>query len=216
MFKVHVLLSGAGDPFSFTGAEAQDALRAVAPNATGFVQSRAADRQLSAEAPAYAGVAEIWFPFEADALATAPMLAGANLWREGVEAVPVLGRERTVLRTAEFAHGQGIKGVFPFSRRPDLTVAEFQRHWWYRHGPIAARTEQALGYLQCHPTQRAYDGGLAPVDGITELFWPSLVAAQAAMSSRQMTEDQSNDAGNFVDRDSVKLFLALEEVVLPP
>ena len=128
----------------------------------------------------------------------------------------VVGRERTVLRTADFAHGRGVKGVFPFLRRADFNVADFQRYWWHKHGPIAGRTEGALGYLQCHPLPGSYDQSVADFDGVTELFWPDYATASAAMASRQMTENQSTDAKNFVDTDSVRLFFAVEEVVLAP
>ena len=121
---------------------------------------------------------------------------------------------RTVMRLPAHHDGGLIKGVFPFRRRADLGVADFQRYWWLNHGPIAALTEQAVYYLQCHPLVETYERGRPPFDGITELHWPDVAAARAAMASRQMTEDQSNDARNFVDPDSVVLFLAAEEVVL--
>ncbi len=216
MFKVHVFLKGKGDAFSRTGDVATSACQRLAPNIAGLVQSRASDQQLGEGEAAYRGSLEAWFKSLDAAQHGAIALQSAGLYGSGVKvSACVLGIERTVLRTASFAHGRGIKGVFPFNRRPDFTVTDFQHHWWHNHGPIAAQTESALGYLQCHPLP-ADLGGAATFDGVTELFWPDFASAEAAMASRQMTQDQSNDAAKFVDRESVSLFFAEEEVLLAP
>ena len=211
-----MFLDGVEDPFAHRGVVAAEALTATAPDAVSYTQSRRTAEQLSDET-VFTGAAEFWFPEEASALKAGAALRSAPLWAAGANARSVVaGRERTVLRTADFAHGRGVKGVFPFLRRADFNVKDFQRYWWHEHGPIAARTEGAHGYLQCHPLPASYDQGLADFDGVTELFWPDYATASAAMASRQMTEDQSTDAKNFVDTDSVRLFFAVEEIVLAP
>ncbi|MBT7876487.1 MAG: hypothetical protein HN738_00245, partial [Gammaproteobacteria bacterium] len=53
-------------------------------------------------------------------------------------------------------------------------------------------------------------------DGITEISWPDIEAAGRAIGSRQMREDQGSDAPNFVDMDSISLFMAKEEVIIEP
>jgi uncharacterized protein (TIGR02118 family) len=121
---------------------------------------------------------------------------------------------RTVMRLPEHHQGGFIKGVFPFRRQDHLSVADFQHYWWLNHGPIAALTEQAVYYLQCHPLAETYTRGRPPYDGITELHWRDVAAARAAMASRQMVEDQASDAQNFAEPGSVVLFLAEEEVVI--
>ncbi len=216
MFKAHFFLAAAGDPFAAQGGEAEALVRKLAPEVAGYVQSRASAQQLSDEI-AYQGVAECWFGSDVAALWAGAAMSACDLWARGAEVkAVVVGRERTVLRTAHFAHGRGVKGVFPFLRRADFEVADFQRYWWHRHGPIAARTESAYGYLQCHPLPASYEQRLAGYDGVTELFWPDFAAAKAAMASEQMTVEQSTDAKNFVDTESVALFFAEEEVVIAP
>ncbi|MEZ5599032.1 MAG: EthD domain-containing protein [Pseudomonadales bacterium] len=81
---------------------------------------------------------------------------------------------------------------------------------------MAALTEHAVYYLQCHPLPETYGQTPPPYDGITELHWPDTASARAAMASRQMREDQSNDARNFAEPGSVLLFLAVEEIVIAP
>ena len=41
-------------------------------------------------------------------------------------------------------------------------------------------------------------------------------SAEAAVASRQMTEDQANDAQTFVDLDRLTLFFGLEEIIIAP
>ena len=218
MIKTYLFIEGpgGGDPFALRGAAAAEAALAAVPGLSGYIQTRALDDQIGDEPAAFAGAMELWFR-DADAalastdhaLSMQPMLA------DGFRIGPIItGVARTVIRLPEHHTGAFIKGVFPFRRRADLSVADFQHHWWLKHGPIAALTEDAVYYLQCHPLLQLYDRGRPPFDGVTELHWPSVAAARSAMSSRQMTEDQAGDAKNFVDTDSVVLFLAEEEVVL--
>ena len=219
MIKLYVFLTAAPGtgPFRHRGAAALAELHRVAPTAVEYVQTRALDRQFTGDPPPYAGAAELRFDYAAPAVdAAANVAALANLWADGVSvAGVVVGHERTIMRLPAHAHGQGIKGVFPFDRKPGLSIDYFQTYWWRTHGPIAARTEQALAYFQCHPLRQLYDDGAPAFDGVTELHWPDFAAAEAAMASRQMREDQSQDAQNFVDTGNVQLFMAEEEVVQP-
>ncbi len=102
-------------------------------------------------------------------------------------------------------HDSGFKATFLFDRKPSLSLEEFHGYWLNHHGPIAAQTQDAERYVQSHvtTTDRAYDG-------ITELFWPDYPTALASMASEQMTTDQANDAPNFVDGESLIVFLASE------
>ncbi|MDE0270021.1 MAG: EthD family reductase [Gammaproteobacteria bacterium] len=219
MIKLYVFLTSATgtDPFRHRGAAALAELHRVAPTAMEYVQTRASDRQLTDDPPPFAGAAEFRFDYAAPAVdAAANVAALANLWADGVSvAGVVVGHERTIMRLPAHAHGQGIKGVFPFDRKPGLSIDYFQNYWWRTHGPIAARTEGALAYFQCHPLCQLYEDGRPGFDGVTELHWPDFAAAEAAMASRQMREDQSQDAQNFAEAGTVQLFMAEEEMVQP-
>ncbi len=223
MYKNYFFLEGPWgvDPFAVRGERALQALQQT--DLCGYVQTRSLagynGEQIEARSQApYVGVAELWFERAETALNTlAQAEVIGKVLAPQVRVGPIVsGRARTVMRLPEHHTGQFIKGVFPFRRQPHLSVADFQRYWWHNHGPIAALTEQAVYYLQCHPLAETYQVGKPPFDGITELHFPSVAAARAAMVSRQMREDQATDAKNFAEPGSVVLFLAAEEVVLPP
>jgi uncharacterized protein (TIGR02118 family) len=210
----------AADPFAARGEAALRRLRDAGIPAQAYTQSRALSQQIEGREPmAFAGVAECLFADVADARALAeqparlaPLLApGATIF------AVVTGSDYIVMRAPAHTTTPGIKGVFPFRRRADLDRSAFAAHWRYRHGPIAALTESALCYRQCHIVLQSWsDGALPPFDAVTELFWPDVASARASMASRQMREDQGADARNFVDPESVLLVLAEEEVVLAP
>jgi len=220
MIKSYLFLDDdrARDPFAFTGAAAAQALTALCPAARGYRQTRASSEQFDVSAsPAFAGVAELWFAEPAAALqAVAEPARFQPLWQADVRvAAVVTGEERVMLRLPAHHDGGGVKGVFPFCGRQDLSVADFQRAW-LAHGPIAARTEGADYYLQCHPLPASYEPEAPRFDGVTELHWPTVELARAAMGSRQMREDQAGDAQRFLQPGTVMAFLAREETVLPP
>ena len=219
VIKLYVFLTAApgADPFRHRGAAALGELHRVVPQVTEYVQTRTLERQLSDEPPSFAGAAEFRFDYAAHAVeAAADVAKMVSLWADGARVSGIVaGHERTIMRLPGHVHGQGIKGVFPFNRKPGLSIDYFQAYWWRTHGPIAARTEDALAYFQCHLLRHLYDDGAPGFDGVTELHWPNFDAAEAAMASRQMREDQSQDAQNFADPDTVQLFMAAEEVIQP-
>jgi uncharacterized protein (TIGR02118 family) len=183
------------------------------PRVKGYVQTTplADQGELS-----IAGMLELYFVEPAAALSVRRSdLPG--LLAPGIEVATVItGMERVVMRAADFASRETIKGVYPFRRRSDLSVEAFQHHWWHNHGPIAALTEEALAYTQLHVLADCYDQSQPAFDGITEIYWPDRAAAERAVVSRQMREDQASDAPNFVDMDSIVLFFAEEETILAP
>lgn len=217
MFRTSFFLEGSA-PFVHSGAEAAREIRRLHPSVRGYVQTRATTEQIGADPAVFSGVAELWF--DAPDLAHAACKAGyplQGLISPGVTiARRSVGMERPVMLLPSFSRGAGIKGVFPFGRKKGQRVEDFQARWWHGHGPIAALTEGASAYIQCHPMPWLYAIAAPPFDGITEIWWPDVAAARAAMKSRQMTEDQSNDSKAFAEPGTVLLFLAAEEVVIAP
>ncbi len=217
MFRTSFFIAGTV-PFVQSGAAAEQHIRRLHPMIRGYVQTRATAEQIGDAAPAFAGVAELWF--DHPDLALAACKAGYPL--QGLLSTDAqvvrrsVGLERSVMLLPSHRRGEGIKGVFPFGKKKGVSVASFQAHWWHNHGPIAALTEGATAYVQCHPMPSIYAGIQPDFDGITEIWWPDVTVARAAMKSRQMTVDQSTDAQNFAEPGSVKLFLAREEVILAP
>ena len=211
MFKTSFLLEpSSNDPFRYRGDIAASEILSLYPSVCGYVQSRALPDQVGA---AFSGCMELFFAESAVALDAALSDPVAMLSDSRVKAV-VTGMERVVVRMPEYGMTSQIKGIYPFCRKQGMEVAKFQQHWWQVHGPIAALTEEALGYVQIHPGPDYYMR-LTPVyDGITEIYWKDVAAAGRAIDSRQMKEDQGGDAPNFVDLESVALFLAEEEIVI--
>jgi uncharacterized protein (TIGR02118 family) len=155
------------------------------------------------------GSFEAWFdgPEAAAAYATDDTLHGM-LWSGGVPDVLPVTEPHVVLGPSELEPvSDGLKGIFVFRRKAGMPIPAFQSHWLHTHGPIAARTPCTTRYVQCHVLPSCYEDGSPPYDGITELYWATLDDARVAMSSDSMTVEQSADAQNFVDGDSVKLVI---------
>ena len=220
VFKTSLFLAGpdGSDPFCCRG-EAASALISKVPGLAGHVQSRTAEQQVDPNTSSpFTGVAELWFADLSAAAAADAAMPDDLLTPDTHVAASVVGMMRTVMRKPAFYDARAedalVKGVFPFRCQEALGAAAFQKYWWQTHGPLAAQTEGALCYTQCHPPLAAYQQEKPPFDGITELYWPDVAAARAAMSSRQMIEEQAVDSRNFAEPGSVILFLATEEVVL--
>ena len=213
MYKTCFLINAGEDPFRFKGRDAEDAVRAVFPEIKGYVQARALPGQ---DSPAFSGSAELWF--DDSSIATAACVIGiGGLLAEGVEVQSCFsGMERVVVRTAEYVTADRVKGVYPFRKKPGLTLEAFQHHWWHTHGPIAALTEEALSYVQIHTRADSQETASPVYDGITEISWPDIETAGRALGSRQMRDDQGSEAPNFVDMESISLFMAKEEVIIEP
>jgi len=217
MFKTYYFIEGdpGCDPFTVSGSEAARRAEALFPRAAGVTLTRSLAEQVDPSArAAFTGAAEIWHFRADDALARAEQRGVEELLAAGVRIGPVItGLARVALRTADHHVSVGIKCVFPFRRKSGMSVEDFQRRWWHGHGPIAARTEGALFYLQCHPLLETYTPKPPAFDGVTELHFRDLAAARSAMASRQMREDQGRDAPHFAAAGSVQMFAAREEVV---
>jgi len=214
VFKAYFLFKpGIDDPFRFQSDEASSHIREQFPDVVSYVQTRALPDQ---DTVSFSGSAELWFLGAASAIA-ACQKGIAPLVADGAEIDSVLaGMERVVVRTPEYISADRIKGVYPFCKKGSMTLEEFQHHWWYKHGPIAALTEEALSYIQIHPILDTHEAMSSGYDGITEISWRDTTAAARAIDSRQMREDQGGDAPNFVDMESIALFLAKEEMVIAP
>ena len=210
MIKTLVFIKGRDKPFAYSGDEALEQVRSILPDISGYVQTRAIG-----ESP-FLGCAELYFDSRADAdTASATSLAPLVAPSASIEA-SLSGIHRAVVRLPTFFSSDKVKGVYPFLRRAEMSVEDFQSYWWHTHGPIAALTENALAYYQTHPIKSDYELNSPDFDGVTEIYWPDIKSAEAAVVSRQMTEDQAADAKTFVDLDSVTLFFGVEEIIIAP
>ena len=86
-----------------------------------------------------------------------------------------------------------VKLTFALRRRPHLNRAEFQRYWLDEHGPLVRSHAEVLGirrYVQTHTMDDGFQAALIasrdapePYDGVAELWYDSLEAIAAAVST---------------------------------
>lgn len=196
--------------------DAADLLRRSCPSLEAAMLSTAIIDAIPDRPATLSGVLELWFEGTAEAEVVSEF-SPAELFLSPVEAAPALtGMERIVMRQPSFYEKSGVKAIYAFRRKLGMPVEAFQHYWWHNHGPIAASTENATCYVQCHVSKESYQNVSPAYDGVTELNWPDLQAALSALGSRQMAEDQSSDAKNFVELDSVELMIANQTMIIPP
>jgi uncharacterized protein (TIGR02118 family) len=107
-----------------------------------------------------------------------------------------------------------VKLIYCISKKPELSVEEFQRYWRDTHGPIAGRIPGLRRYVQCHVVPELYARETKPAyDGAAELWFDDLDAMRAAMQSPE-TQAALEDEKNFIDHTRVASFVTIEKPVI--
>jgi len=107
-----------------------------------------------------------------------------------------------------------VKLIYCISKKPELSVEEFQRYWRDTHGPIAGRIPGLRRYVQCHVVPALYGRGRAPAyDGAAELWFDDMDALRAAMASPEVRAAME-DEKNFIDHSRVASFITTEQPVV--
>ncbi|MFT4677209.1 MAG: hypothetical protein ACJAX5_000554 [Patiriisocius sp.] len=203
-------------PVTTLQEDAAELIKTLYPSTNAAVFSAAIVDAIAGRPPSMSGALELWFDDAEEANAASEVLPNAIFTNTIKVAGKAIGVERVVMRRPEFYQKNGVKGLYAFRRKSDLSVEDFQFYWWQNHGPIAALTEGATCYIQCHVPMNAYENGKPEFDGVTELYWPDVTSALQGIGSKQMIEDQSTDARNFVDLESVDLMIAEQHMIIPP
>jgi uncharacterized protein (TIGR02118 family) len=117
-----------------------------------------------------------------------------------------------------------IRLTFLLRRKPDASLAQFQRYWREVHGPLVAKhatTLNILRYVQVHtledPVNQQLPGARGamepPYDGVAELWWTSretlistFTGAAGQAASRELLEDEAK----FIDLPNSPLWLNYE------
>lgn len=120
-----------------------------------------------------------------------------------------------------------IKLSFCLRRLPHLSRAEFQRYWWGTHASLVRENAAALGirrYVQTHtidhPVNQAIRetrGGPEEFDGIAELWWDSVEALFAAMTTaegQRASMELLDDEKRFIDLSRSVCSIAEEKPVI--
>ena len=105
-----------------------------------------------------------------------------------------------------------IKLTFALRRRDDLSREEFQRYWLEQHGPLVRSVAGVLAirrYVQTHTMPDELQAALVasrgapePYDGVAELWYDSLEAIAAAVSTddgRAAAVTLLEDERRFID-----------------
>jgi uncharacterized protein (TIGR02118 family) len=107
-----------------------------------------------------------------------------------------------------------VKLIYCISKKPELTVEEFQRYWRETHAPIAGRIPGVWRYVQCHVVPELYARDAQPAyDGAAELWFDDLDAMRVAMRSPEVAA-AIEDEKNFIDHSRVASFVTLEKPVV--
>ncbi len=152
--------------------------------------------------PVYDGVAEVWFD-DTEALRK---LAGHPAFKAVQEDEPRFMDVATMAQIVTDDHlvkdgpipEEGVKNIEFVSRRPDLDVPAFQKHWREIHGPLGASIPQVKRYVQSHTRASAYTSGKTPRwDGVA-LTWFEDTKAMRASAETAEYETTRRDEPNFV------------------
>jgi len=216
--------------------------RAKAIRAKRYVQSHIIDtpaneglRAVRGMLPPVPGITEVWWDSLEDfqAAAASP---------EGVQALGELGEDEAtfidikksqVFLTQEkfifdFTGGaklgpDAVKCTYLLTRRNDLTAEECHRTWLVDHGPLVAsfaRGLKMLRYIQSHAIAPEINAGFVagrglaqPLDGITEVWLPSLDPGGDPEEGRRGGAAMVEDERRFVQMDRSRCFFTREHEI---
>ena len=107
-----------------------------------------------------------------------------------------------------------VKLIYVFTRKPGMSVEEFQRYWREEHGPIAARIPGVRRYVQCHVLPELYERDEQPAyDGAAELWFDDLDSLRQAFRSSEVLAARENEA-EFIDHSRSFLIITEEKLVV--
>lgn len=119
-----------------------------------------------------------------------------------------------------------LKLVYVIQRREGLSPADFCAYWLDRHAPLVTALAPAIGalrYVQSHPYEhpaneamRSVRGMLPPADGVTEVWWESRAAFEAAYGSpagQAAAAELAEDEARFIDFAQSQVFLTREHEI---
>ncbi len=92
-----------------------------------------------------------------------------------------------------------LRALWVVTRKPGMSVPEFQHYWRHTHGPMVPRTPSMVRYIQYHVSERRAGAGMPQFDGVAELSWNNLEEYRESWQSPQMQHEQFPDMPNFLD-----------------
>src|SRR5579871_2078021 len=112
-----------------------------------------------------------------------------------------------------------IKLSILISRRPDLTLAEFSKHWKEIHGPLFSSQPEVKKYvrryIQVHSTGESVGTfPTAPYDGVAEIWFENLADITTVFNSENYKKYIAPDEAAFIDRENILWIYATENIVI--
>jgi uncharacterized protein (TIGR02118 family) len=120
-----------------------------------------------------------------------------------------------------------VKLIFCLRRLPHLSREQFQDYWLETHGPLVRERAAAIGarrYVQLHTGYdemnaglQASRGGPEPYDGVAELWFDSVDAIGAGLSTnagRRAAAELLEDEKRFIDLANSPLWIADEHQIV--
>jgi uncharacterized protein (TIGR02118 family) len=185
-----------------------------------------------------AGITEVWWDSLADLEAAfrdpAGVAATQDLANDEAKFIDIgasqlfVTQEHTIFDYTAGAKlgADAVKVTYLLSKLDKLTVAECHRTWLNDHGPLVtsfAKTMHAAKYIQSHTIAPEFNANLAatrgfgkPLDGITEVWWPSMNDMQAGSATpegQRVGTKLVEDERRFVEMSRSRCFLTREHVI---
>ena len=172
----------------------------------------------------YDGVAHIWF----DDLATLQAMPSDPEYINGAQADEpnfvdmaalkfIATEEKLLIDEIKLEKDtQCLKAVFLLTRKPGMSVTDFQDYWLHGHGPQIPRDAGVLRYTQSHTLEQTYIDDTPAYDGVAELTFKDYAAFIDYWTSEQVQAIFAEDAPRFLDAVNCTAFLADDYRVLWP
>ena len=110
-----------------------------------------------------------------------------------------------------------IKILGLLTRKEGITHAEFVRHWFDVHGPLAHAVPGIRRYVQSHVTGTRTRPDIAEtgieIDGIAELWYDDLASFERAAATPEM-KALTDDGALFIGQ--IKTYVIEERQIIPP
>jgi len=185
------------------------------PGIRRYVQSHTRPSIYAQREPIYDGIAEIWTE-DIDALRAmvrAPhyerVKADEAVFIDGTTMGGLVAREHVIVD----GPAGGVKRIAFVTRRPDLSVDAFQRHWRDVHGPIAAAIPGLRRYVQCHALAETYARRPPPFDGLAITWFDSTDAMRRAATTPEYARTR-DDESRFAAPGEGHAILTTEHVIV--
>ena len=188
------------------------------PGVRRYVQSHALLSTYGRGEPVYDGIAEVWANDTGALRAMTGSPAHASVQADEARfidrtSMAVIITEDQVIKDSPVPPG-AVKSVAFLSRRPGLSVEDFQRHWLEVHAPIAAALPGLRRYVQSHTRRSGYEAGRVPAyDGAVLAWFDSMEAVRDAAATPEYARVVADGAG-FLSPGPIRSILTREHIVV--